>query len=45
MLMYWDESAQTLQVRVLQSIPKAIIHNKCGLLMCVMTGLKPRTVA
>ena len=31
--------------RVLRPLPKATIHNKCGLLMCAMAGLEAQTLA
>ena len=39
------ESAQTLQVTVLCPVPKAVVHNECGLPMCAVAGFEPRTVA
>ena len=45
LLMYWAKSTQTLQIRVLQPVPKAIVHNESGLPMCAVAGLEPWTLA
>ena len=34
LLVLYTESTQTLKLRVLQPVPKAAIHNECGLLVC-----------
>ena len=41
MLMYRTELAQTLQISVLRPVPKATVHNECGLPMCAVDGLEP----
>ena len=39
------ESAQTLQLRVLRPMPKALVLNDCGLPMCALVGFYPWTLA
>ena len=44
LLMQRAELTLTLQVRMLQPVSKDTVHNECGLPMCAVVGLEPRTL-